>query len=385
MNDMKKAIIRNGIDRLDEILPEISGARIGLITNQTGVDKSGRSTIDLLYKNKLLCCLLAPEHGVRDFKQAGEHIDSSTDSVTGVPIYSLYGGDVHIPRQVLESLDAVAFDIQDVGARFYTYTSTLAYAMEDCAAAGRKMIVFDRINPIGAVRPEGSVLEARFSSFVGRYETATRHNLTVGEYARYINETEGIGCDLTIVKLDGWERDMLFADTDLDWISPSPNIKSANTCFYYIGTCLAEGTNLSEGRGTISPFELIGAPWLDAEKIASEMSSQGFSGVSFRSEEFVPTFSKYSGIKCNGIKLLMSDAREFLPFETALCLFELIRRTHKDFRFLPPHKEGEPYFADLLLGCDDWRKDDFDIRLFLKKQRARIDLYKSKIKDFYLY
>ena len=382
---MKKATVKNGIDRLNEILPELSGMKIGLITNQTGVAKNGETTIDLLYKSDLLYCLFAPEHGVRGGAQAGERIQSSVDEATGVKIHSLYGGDLHIPKEIIESLDAIAFDIQDVGARFYTYVSTLSYAMEDCAQYGKRMIVFDRINPIGAVSPQGSLLEPEFSSFVGRYPIATRHNLTVGEYARYINERHNIGCLLTVVKIEGWSRDMIFSDSDLKWISPSPNIKSPDTCFYYIGTCLAEGTNLSEGRGTECPFELIGAPWLNAEAIAREMNSMGLKDVCFSAEKFTPTFSKYAGTECNGIRLKTTNAREFRPFESALYLFELIRKAHPEFKFLPPHKEGTPYFIDLLLGCDDWRRNDFDIYAFLQKQNEKLKEYEAEIKEYYLY
>ena len=381
---MKKRVL-NGIDRIDEVIPSLSGARIALITNPTGVSADGRSTVDILHEKGLLYCLLAPEHGVRGTAQAGEHIAGYTDERTGVAVHSLYGSGVHIPESVLESIDAVAVDIQDVGARFYTYTSTLAYAMEDCARFGKRMIVFDRINPIGAVKPEGSVLEKKFSSFVGRYETATRHNLTVGEYANYINATENIGCELVVVTLDGWERGMHFSDTSLEWICPSPNIKRADTCFYYIGTCLAEGLNLSEGRGTEKPFELVGAPWLNAEMIAEELNARHFSGVSFASTEFIPSFSKYSGERCNGVLLHMTNAREFLPFETALSMLELIRRTHKEFRFTEPQREGSNYFVDLLLGSDEWRNEDFDINAFLKKQNKRLDEYEQKIKKYYLY
>ena len=382
---MKKARVLNGIDSIGKISPELSGAKIGLITNRTGRDINGKPTVDILSENGLLHCLLAPEHGIRGDVQAGEHIDSSRDEKTGVPIYSLYGNGVHIPEDVLEKLDAVAFDIQDVGARFYTYTSTLAYAMEDCARAGKRMIVFDRVNPIGAKKPEGTVLDKRFSSFVGRFATATRHNLTVGEYARFINESENIGCDLAVAELDGWTRDLLFRDTALDWVSPSPNIKTPETCFYYIGTCLAEGLNLSEGRGTEKPFELIGAPWLDSKSIAEKMNEKGFCGVRFESASFTPSFSKYSGERCNGILLEMTSPHEFKPFETALYMFELIRRTHKEFRFLPPQSNGKPYFVDLLLGSDEWRSDGFELDAFLKKQNEKLDVYENKIKDFYLY
>lgn len=382
---MKKASVKNGIDRLNEIMPELSGAKIGLITNQTGVDRSGKSSADLLFERGLLACLFAPEHGIRGTVTAGAHVGDCTDEATGVPIYSLYGASVQIPEDVLSGLDAVAFDIQDIGARFYTYTSTLAFAMQDCAKAGKKMIIFDRINPVGALHPEGTVLDMKFSSFVGRFPTATRHNLTVGEYATFINETQAIGCELLVVEVSGWERNMIFEDTDLKWIAPSPNIKTANACFYYLGTCLAEGTNLSEGRGSDSPFELIGAPWLNAEAVAEKMNALGLSGVGFCAERFVPSTSKHAGVSCNGIRLLMTDPRIFAPFETALRLFEHIRQTHREFNFLPPHTKGAPCFVDLLLGSDKWRKPDFDIDAFLNEQNEKLRTYENAIKDYYLY
>ncbi len=381
---MKEQTVLSGIDRIDTVLPEISGARIGLITNATGVNRNLKPTIDILHERGLLQCLFSPEHGIRGSAQAGAHIGNYTDSVTGLPVYSLYGQKLNIQPDVLDQTDIIAFDIQDIGARYYTYTSTLAYAMEDCAKAGKKMLVFDRINPIGGERSEGSVLDTRFSSFVGRYAVATRHGMTVGEYAKFINETENINCDLSVIALDGWERKLFSDETDLCWVMPSPNMPTVETAICYIGTCLAEGTNLSEGRGTAKPFEIIGAPWLRNTMIAYEINSQNPDGVILRPCDFTPAFSKYAGVHCNGIQLHITDRQVFKPFETAMRLFELIRRTHREFEFLAP-QSGEHYFIDLLLGSDEWRKDGFDINAFLKQQASKCDKYRENSKKYFMY
>ncbi len=381
---MKKQTVLSGIDRIDTILPEISGARIGLITNQTGVDKNLKSTVDILHERGLLSCLFSPEHGIRGSAQAGAHIGNYTDSITGLPVYSLYGQNLNIDPNILEETDIIAFDIQDIGVRYYTFTSTLAYAMADCAKASKKMIVFDRINPIGGEKCEGSVLDTRFSSFVGRYAVAVRHGMTVGEYAKFINETENINCDLYVIPLDGWNRELYYDETDLCWVMPSPNMPTVETAICYIGTCLAEGTNLSEGRGTTKPFKLIGAPWLRNTMIADEINSQHPDGVILRPCDFTPAFSKYAGVHCNGIQLHITDRQAFKPFETAMRLFELIRKTHKEFEFIAP-QSGEHYFIDLLLGSDEWRKDGFDINAFLKQQESKCDKYHENAKKYFMY
>lgn len=382
---MQKIKVKNGIDRIDTALPMLSGAKVGLITNQTGVDRSLTSTIDILNNYGLLHCLFSPEHGIRGDGQAGEGINDGFDSATGLRIYSLYGGSTHIPKEVLDELDIVAFDIQDIGARFYTYTSTLFHAMLSCAAAGKRVVVFDRINPIGGVHPEGTVLERRFSSFVGMFPVATRHNLTVGEYARFINETERIGCDLTVVTCEGWKRDCFYDDTDLVFIPPSPNMPSVDTCLCYIGTCLAEGTNLSEGRGTVKPFEMLGAPWLDNLRVAEAVNTMALGGVIARPCSFTPTFSKYSSKLCRGIQLHITDRRSFKPFETALRLLEYIRNTHSEFDFILPQNKSANAFIDLLLGTAEWRKTYFDIERFLEGQNNKLSEYEERIKDYYLY
>ncbi len=385
MNDMKKAIVLNGIDRIDEYFYLLDGLKIGLITNPTGRNRELKETADILAEKGLLKCLFSPEHGVRGGATAGAHISDCIDEKTGVPSYSLYGASLHIRDELLKELDAVAFDIQDVGARFYTYIYTLSYAMEDCAKAGKRFIVFDRINPVGGACPQGSVLDRKFSSFVGRYEVATRHNLTVGEFARFINETEGIGCDLTVIPVKGWTRETFFDETDLVFIPPSPNIPTVECCFAYLATCLFEGTNISEGRGTAKPFEFIGAPWLDHEMIAERMNAFQLQGVKFRPCFFTPSASKHTNTECKGIQLHITDRRSFNPFESGLRLLDLIRNTHVEFEFLAPYSQNANYFIDLLLGSDELRRDGFDVDGFLKKQNERLKEYSAKIENFYLY
>lgn len=376
--------VYNGIDCPDVWRPLLSGKRAGLVTNPSGVDRSLRLTSDLLHEAGVLCCLFSPEHGVRGDRQAGDHVATYTDERTGLPVYSLYGGSHHIPREVMNTLDAVVFDIQDVGARFYTYIYTLSYVMEDCAAADKEVIILDRLNPLGGAAPEGTVLQRAFSSFVGRYPIATRHNLTVGEFARYINDTEHIGCRLTVIPVRGWSRDVQFCDTDLSFIPPSPNIPTHASALCYIGTCLSEGTNLSEGRGTTRPFEMIGAPWLESERVVDHMRALALPGVRFRPCCFTPTFSKHASVMCRAVALHVTDPSVFRPFESALRLFDYIRRTHPDFALTPPDSRGIR-FIDRLLGCDDFSREDFDPDVLLHRQAALLADYATAIRPYYLY
>lgn len=382
---MTKRKIFNGIDRPEIWISFLKGKKIGLITNPSGVDRELRLTSDILFESGNLSCMFSPEHGVRGDKQAGDHIDTYTDDLTGLPVYSLYGnGSHHIKPEILDTLDALAFDIQDVGARFYTYIYTLSFAMEDCAAHGKEMIVFDRLDPLGGVKPQGTVLEPEFASTVGRFPIATRFNMTVGEYAKFINETQNMHCPLTVIPVEGWTRDCIFPDTDLSWVSPSPNLPTPDSNFCYIGTCLAEGTNLSEGRGTTHPFEMIGAPWLNSDEVVSAMKKLDLPGVKFRPCHFTPTFSKHANELCHGIQLHITDYREFLPFETGLYLIDHIRNTYSDFSVRKPSASGI-HFIDLLMGCNDFVRDDFCIESFLDRQRKNLDEYEERIKPYYLY
>lgn len=371
---MKKTVL-NGIDRIHQYRHLFEEKRVGLITNPTGVNKNLVPTADILFDMGVLVCMFSPEHGVRGNAQAGKHIESYTDEKTGIPVYSLYGDKPHIPKEAMDSIDIVAFDIQDIGARYYTYMYTLSYAMEDCAAAEKTIVVFDRVNPVGGESPQGNILDPAFSSFVGRYPLAARHNLTIGEYALYINQTQNIGCDLEIIPLSGWSRSDHYDDTDLLWIPPSPNIPTADTALCYIGNCLFEGTNLSEGRGTTRPFECIGAPWLDGEKVAEQFNQMGLSGVKARGCWFTPVFSKHAGVPCGGVFFHITDKRAYRPFESALYMLDIIRRTHAEFAFTP--------FIDLLFGTDVIRREGFDTEKYLRS--LSLTQYGQDISKYYLY
>ena len=349
--------------------------KCGLITNHTGVMRDLTSTIDLLKGMCNLTTLFAPEHGVRGDKQAGMDISSYTDKNSSLPVYSLYGEDTTEALKILSSLNTVIFDIQDVGARFYTYQYTMTDAMKLCASHGIKFVVLDRPNPLGGLKAEGSLLNRRFSSFVGRFPTPTRPALTTGEFALMMNDRENIGCDLSVIKMDGWKRYIYYDDSDLVFIQPSPNIPTIDTVFCYIGTCIFEETNLSEGRGTTKPFEMIGAPWLDSEKVLKEMGQQ--EGVLLRECSFTPTFSDYKDSFCHGIQLHITDRDSFSPFEVGLRLLDTIRKTHDEFEFKSSIVN--------LLGTDEILKADFSPELFITREAQKTAEWQILSKKWYLY
>ncbi len=349
--------------------------KCGLITNHTGVLRDLSSTVDMLKKKCDLTTLFGPEHGVRGDVQAGENIVSYTDKRTGLPVYSLYGDDISESEKMITSLNTVIFDIQDVGARFYTYAYTMTDTMKICAKHGVKFVVLDRPNPLGGIKAEGTVLDRRFSSFVGRFPTPTRCGLTIGEFALMMNETENIGCDLTVIPMDGWKRDMHYDDTDLVFIQPSPNIPTVDTAFVYIGTCIFEETNLSEGRGTTKPFEMIGAPWLDSKAVIERMGQQ--EGIVLRECSFTPTFSDYKDTFCRGIQLHITDRYAFSPFAVGIKLLDTIRKTHGEF-------EIEPSITKLI-GTDNIFRPDFNPDAFIEEEQQKVAEWQALSKKWYLY
>ncbi|MBQ8641923.1 MAG: DUF1343 domain-containing protein [Clostridia bacterium] len=351
--------------------------RCGLITGPTGVLRNMTSTVDMLQKICDLRVLFGPEHGVRGDAQAGGEVDSLyMDPSTGLPVYSFYGKGEAAAAAVMAELDTVFFDIQDIGARFYTYQYTMTDAMIRCAASGVRFAVLDRPNPIGGTRVEGTILDRRFSSFVGRYPTATRSGLTVGEFAVCINETEKIGCDLTVVPCEGWRRDMDFDDTDLSFIQPSPNLPTVDAAYAYIGTCIIEGTNLSEGRGTTKPFEILGAPWVDARALLETVGEQP--GVYLREAYFTPTFSKHAGQLCRGVQLHVYDRDAFQPFSAGLRIFCAVRKLH------PAETTMRPFIANLL-GTDDILQPDFDAEAYIAREAEKVAAWQEMTRAYYLY
>jgi uncharacterized protein YbbC (DUF1343 family) len=303
--------------------------------------------------------LFAPEHGLWGAAQDHAPIAAARDAVTGLPVASLYGARRAPTPTMLRGLDVLVVDLQDVGARYYTFVWTMALAMRACARAGVAVIVLDRPNPLGGLAVEGNLPDPAFASFVGLYPLPARHGMTIGELAGYLNAEHGLGCDLTVVRMRGWRRSMLWEDTGLPWVAPSPNMPTPDTARVYPGGCLVEGTNLSEGRGTTRPFEWVGAPFLDAHRYATGLEALGLPGVQFRPVRFAPTFHKWAGRLCGGIQVHVTDQPRFKPFLTGLALLDVARRQARR-RFAwrrPPYEfERRRLPIDILCGTDGIRR-----------------------------
>ncbi|MCK9471920.1 MAG: exo-beta-N-acetylmuramidase NamZ domain-containing protein [Bacilli bacterium] len=324
-----------GIDRIDDYLELFAGKRVGLITNQTGINSNYESTIDVLFEKVNLVALFAPEHGIRGDLQAGATAPTYIDEKTGLTVYSLYGATLKPTKAMMDKIDILCIDIQDAGARFYTYVYTMSYAMEACAEFDKEFVVFDRPNPAGAHLYEGNILELEYASFVGRYPIVQRHGMTIGELAQLFNEEYEINCDLEVILMDNYDRTMFFDDTNLPWVIPSPNFPSINTAIVYTGTCIFEGTNLSEGRGTTIPFEVIGAPYIDAYELAEALNALNLDGVIFRPAYFTPTFSKNANKLNAGVQVHVTDRETFKSVKTGWAMLEVIRDLYpNDFQLL---------------------------------------------------
>ena len=367
---------RHGVERNELLARELRG-RLGLITNPSGVDQALRATVDLLHENYDLCALYAPEHGIRGDAQAGAHIDHDTDKKTGLPVYSTYGKKDECPEDKYRDIDTLVFDIQDVGARFYTYMYTMTEAMEACAKLGKRVVVLDRYNPLGLSRMEGTLLDERFSSFVGKYTLASRYGMTIGEFARYANAEKGIGCDLTVIPCDGLDRKADYRSLSVPWVLPSPNLPTYESALVYIGTVLFEGTNVSEGRGTTRPFELIGAPFIDGDALADTMRRMDLPGVNFRPVCFTPTFSKFAGERCYGVQVHVTDADAVMPFKTGLLLLDTIRKNYEQLEFRS--------MIHLLLGSDALSQENFDAENFIAAEQKKVEAFKQDVEKYFLY
>jgi len=320
--------VRNGIDVLErDGFALLAGSKIGLITNQTGINRERRSTIDLLAEapGVELKALFSPEHGIRGLLDQ-DSIDDSTDAATGLPVYSLYKSEKRKPTpEQLEGLDALVFDIQDIGCRFYTYVSTMGLAMEAAKEAGIRFVVLDRVNPVGGVVVDGPVRTGEGNDFVAFHDLPVQHGMTAGELARMFNAERGVGADLEVVPVEGWDPATRFDGTGLPWVNPSPNMRSPAQALLYPGVGLIEFTNVSVGRGTPSPFEHIGAPWIHDGRLAQRLRAQNLPGVEVLPARFTPDASVYKGEDCAGVRFYLSDREHFRPLDLGI---ELMRALH---------------------------------------------------------
>ncbi|MFC4409712.1 exo-beta-N-acetylmuramidase NamZ domain-containing protein [Chungangia koreensis] len=342
--------VRLGIDVFMEDPSFVAGKRVGLLTNQTGADSKLTSTIRLFHREPgiNLCALFAPEHGIKTVAREGEKFSDTVHAETNIPVFSLYGNTKKPTKEMLETVDIVIFDLQDIGARYYTYIYSMLYMMEACAEYQKEMVVLDRPNPIGGTEVEGNLVEQDYTSFVGLYPLPSRHGMTVGELALLFNDQ--IGCQLKVVKMEGWNRNMLLPHTGLPWIPPSPNTTSLDMMLLYPGTCLLEGTNLSEGRGTVQPFEIFGAPFIDGSILQDAVNSLKLPGLHARETSFKPTYSKFKDEVCEGIQLHVTDRMAVKPVEAFVHILRTVFRLYGDrITFLEYEKLRHPMF-DLLAG-----------------------------------
>lgn len=386
VKEKKKQKVSPGIEvLLKDEKNVLSGKKVGLITNPTGIDSKLTSIVDLLHDDPdiNLTALFGPEHGVRGDAQAGASVEYYIDEKTGLPVYSLYGKTKRPTPEMLKDVEVLVFDIQDVGTRYYTYIYTMAYAMEAAKENDIPFIVLDRPNPQGGESVDGPVLEPEFSSFVGLYPIPLKHGMTVGELATFFNKEYKIGADLKVIKMKGWKRDMDYDDTGLPFVLPSPNMPTVSTTFVYPATGLIEGTNVSEGRGTTKPFELIGAPYINSDELAGKLNALRLPGVKFRAASFTPTFSKHAGKLSHGVEVYITDREEFKAVPTGLHIIKTIQDLYPgDFEFLAANN------FNLLIG-NGWImsriKEGSTVNEILKEYQERQDAFKKVRKNYLLY
>lgn len=370
-----------GSDKFDELKSITRNKRCGLLTAASGVDSFGVPTYYKLHELGVLRVLFSPEHGVHSVMQDGGWSGEYIDKETKLPVFDLPSkGNPNIDR-ALSLCDIVIYDIQDVGARFYTYVYCLTYLMEECAKRAIPVYVLDRPDPISGSldKISGAVLdEERYSSFVGKYAMPVRYSLTCGEFALYINRTKNINCDLHIVKCENWHREQYWDDTNLLWIDPSPNIPTVHSAVNYIGTCLIEATNASEGRGTTRPFDIVGAPFADSLKLTEHLNSLKLDGIIFSRAFFTPMFGKWQGECCEGVQLNITDKRSYDPHLTGLHILAAFR----NYKDLTIRESGLclRYGNDALIS-----HDGFDPIEVFKSESVGIANFKNEIKNYLLY
>lgn len=378
-------MVQFGIDCAEQYKSYFAG-RVALLTGPSGRTSGNRSTIQVLKDCCQLELLLAPEHGVRGDKPAGALFSNEIDPLSGLPVRSLYTQkSKRLSQETLDLFDTLVYDLADVGCRYYTFLSTLCYCIEDCAAAGKRLVVLDRPNPLGS-RVEGGLLQESCASFVGSYSLPVCYGLTCGELAGMMNQELSAGCDLKIVPCTGLTRDMTFRDWGHYWVMPSLGIPRYETALLYPGTCLIEGTCLSEGRGTADPFAILGAPFIEAEALTQAFQALALPGVAATPVYFTPTTSKHQGTLCGGIHLHITDEQQLRPVELGVRLLALLRQMYpKDFSFLPPVREGGKPFISLLAGHRDFEAPDWDADAILHRYHQESQAFRMRKEAYHLY
>lgn len=380
-------MVLNGIDCIEQYEDVFKGKRIGLITSPSGMSAKYDSTINILHSKFKLAALFSPEHGVRGNIAAGGLVDTYIDPYTNVPVYSLYRKDSkRLTDEMLDCVDLVVYDIQDVGTRYFTFIYSMLYALEDCAKHGKEFVVLDRANPLDGVTVEGNILKDGFRSFVGAYPLCMRYGLTIGEFAKMVNAQENLHANLTVIPCKGWNRNWIFPDYNNLWVPPTMGIARFETALLYPGTCLFESTNISEGRGTTAPFEIIGAPFIDAQLLADAMNAKKLDGVMFRPVYFLPTTSKFSGEQCEGVQIHVTDVRKVKAVNVGIeLLYEVRKRYSEKFEFLPPYQGSTRCFAELLSGDNQLNNPNVTKDEILYQYEQDSKTFAQMKQEFHLY
>ena len=391
---MNRPHIKTGIEQLISDPPAfLKGQRLGLLCNQASTDSffiHGRDLVNEAFPGQL-ACLFSPQHGFFSEKQDNMiESDHQRDHETGLPIFSLYGDQRKPTAEMLDHLDVLLIDLMDVGTRVYTFIYTVAYCLEAAVEQGKKVVILDRPNPLGGVAVEGNLLDPDLQSFVGLYPIPMRHGLTIGELGLFFNE-QGIGADLKVISMTGWQRSMLFKETGLPWVYPSPNMPSSDTAVVYPGQVIWEGTNISEGRGTTLPFELFGAPFVETDRVSAQLVDTPLPGCFLRPLAFEPTANKWAGQCCRGFQLHVTDPLTFLPYRTTLALLRAVMLLYPgEFGYKePPYEyEFEKLPLDLILGDRSLRKaleKGSEIVTLERSWQDELDEYDMMRKKYFLY
>lgn len=366
----------------------LTGKRLGLLTNPSGIDRRFRSTIDLFvsHPNLNLRALFGPEHGVRGEAQAGDHVADGIDPRTGLQVHSLYGATRVPTAEMLEGIETMVIDLQDIGVRYATYLSSVAHVLTACDARGITVVVLDRPNPLSGTYVSGNILEPAYASFVGIHTIPTCHGLTIGEFARLWSRDHNLAAP-AVIPMTGWERPMTYDATGLPWVFPSPNLPTLDSVRMYPATCLIEGTTLSEGRGTTRPFEIVGAPWIAPQALADSIERRSLAGIAARPLYFTPMFSKHAGERCGGVQLAITDGAAFDSVGFGVHLLAVLQELGGD-QFAWPSPQGDRHFIDLLCGTDAVRQAierNEDVEGLLAGWREDARAFENRRSDILLY